>query len=377
MIRIGCRMRQKLEFSAVLLDEAQIGQHRSGKATGRGILEQVGIDRGMTHPARGQGFAEGRNVDKLAAIVVDQHRAFVHARQDIRADEPGIGVAAGLRILLAQADMNTQHIGTISRIEEIRRIDKAFGLYPVPMPGPCVDHHAHAEGLGKFGHLPADIAVADDRDRLAFELFGREIAQLPAGVEGAARHPVVKQVHREIRQHFQDRLHHHLRRGAAVDAGRIHQHGRTAFAAAAAPGVRTHIAGAGADADAGERKDGFGGQEGRGGNDGIIASIAGDFDQLFAGAEVRLIEEMHAARFESGLVAKRSRMKAAALGFDMRTHLRRVGLSVGVEAQADQIADQHGVGALRIDRFNGAGVGICDHVGFLRARAESCWSGRL
>ena len=95
----------------------------------------------------------------------------------------------------------------------------------------------HAEGARKLGNLAADIAIADDGDRLAFQLFGRKIAQVPAGIEHAARDTVVKRIDRYIGQHFQDRLHHHLRGGAAVDARRVHQHRRAALAASAAPGA--------------------------------------------------------------------------------------------------------------------------------------------
>lgn len=184
--------------------------------------------------------------------------------------------------------MDAQHIRAISRFDEIWRKDKALGFDPVAVPWPCMDHHAHAEGAGELGDLAANIAVADDRNRLAFELFGGEIAQFPAGVEIAARHPLVKQVDREIREHFQDRLHHHLRRGAAVDAGRVHQHCRAALTAAAAPGARLHIAGACADPHAGQRKVSFCGEESRRGDDGVVASITRGFGQFLAGAEVRL-----------------------------------------------------------------------------------------
>lgn len=362
MIRISRCMRQKFKLAGVLPDEIEIRQHRAGETAGRGIAEQVGVDGRMAHPAGRQGVIESLNVDKLAAIIIDQHRATVHAAQDISADKAGIGVAAGMRVLLAQTDMNAEHIGAFSRIAEVWREGKALGFHPVPVPRACVDHHAHAEGAGELGDLATDIAVTDDRDRLAFELLGWEIAQFPAGVEGTARHPLMKRVDREVRQHFQDRLHHHLRRGTAVDARRVHQHRGAALAAAATPGARAHIAGAGTDPHAGQRKDGFRGKESRGGDDGVIAPVAGGFDQLFAGAEVRLVKKMHSAMLKTRFVAKRGQMEAATLGLDVGAHCALVGLAVRAEAQADQIANQHGVGALRIDWVRGLCIGVRCHV---------------
>ena len=77
-----------------------------------------------------------------------------------------------------------------------------------------------------------------------------------------------------------------------------------------------------------------------------------------------LVKEMHPALFEIRLVAERSRVKAAALGFDMRAHFARVRLTVWSEAQADQIADQHGVDGLRIDLIGCVQICLCirDHV---------------
>ena len=60
----------------------------------------------MAHPPRIQGITKGRDVDKFTAIIVDQHRALVEARQHLRADESCIGIASGLRILLAEPDMD-------------------------------------------------------------------------------------------------------------------------------------------------------------------------------------------------------------------------------------------------------------------------------
>ena len=80
--------------------------------------------------------------------------------------------------------VQAHHVGLGQQlVEGVGGLDVAVAQ----LVGVVVVDHAHAHGLGQHGELGADVAVADDAERLAAHLVGADRALVPA----AARAPTV------------------------------------------------------------------------------------------------------------------------------------------------------------------------------------------
>ena len=91
------------------------------------------------------------------------------------------------RVRLASIHMKRDHIGLFQQfVERVATVGVAHGelLFNV------VEQHAHAKRLGDDGKLGADVAVADDAERLASDLMGaggRTYPTCRASYDGCAR----------------------------------------------------------------------------------------------------------------------------------------------------------------------------------------------
>ena len=73
--------------------------------------------------------------------------------------------------------MQAHHVGLGQQVvEAVGRLDIAVAQ----LVGVVVVDHAHADRLGEHGKLAADVAVADDAERLAAHLIGADGALVPA-----------------------------------------------------------------------------------------------------------------------------------------------------------------------------------------------------
>ena len=114
---------------------------------------------------------------------IDENRILLHMGELVLTEETGIGLAA--------IDMQSDHIGLLEQlVQRGATVSIAHGklLFDV------VEHHTHAKRLGDDGKLGADIAVADDTERLASHLVGAGSGLIPhamlhvMGVRGNAAH---------------------------------------------------------------------------------------------------------------------------------------------------------------------------------------------
>ena len=120
-----------------------------------------------------QGAGQRVEIDHGAAAVVDQERARLHRAQLLLADHAG-----GLRRLgHMQAD-------DVALRQQLLQLLDRLGIAMAELVGAVVKDHAHANGFGERRELRADIAVADDAERLAADLVAAGRRLVPAAVMG-------------------------------------------------------------------------------------------------------------------------------------------------------------------------------------------------
>ena len=249
--------------------------------------------------------------------------------------------------------MDGNDVGAGGRLDGRCRVTEALGFNPAAMPLAGIDHRAHAEGVGKARDLAANIAVAKHSDEPAFQLPGREILQVAARIETAGHGAFVQQVERQIRQEAQDRLHHHLRGGAAVDAGRVHQRRRAAGTRSAAPGAGVHVARARPDPNAALGENGVCRHDGRRSDHRVVQAITRFGDEVFGGVQVRPVNEVDTATADVSSDDAVAIVERAAGLLDVSAHLGAVRPAVRPRPQAHQVADEDPVGPAGVSVIHG------------------------
>src|SRR5690606_3306881 len=140
---------------------------------GRLGLNREDVDRGAAQPPGIERFAERLDVDDPAPGEVDQHRTVLHQREPPGADQLfGVG---------ALRHMEGDDVGFGEQFVE--RAGRP-GVAQRQTGDHIVEDDAHADGLGEQAGLRADLAVADDAERLAANFVGAGRVLQPAATAG-------------------------------------------------------------------------------------------------------------------------------------------------------------------------------------------------
>ncbi|CUN48270.1 Uncharacterised protein [Bifidobacterium adolescentis] len=189
-----------------------------------------------------------RRAGQMAGIQMLLQRVQIRHETTGQVDEDGILLhmlelvfAEESRVRLASIHMKRDHIGLFQQfVERVATVGVAHGelLFNV------VEQHAHAKRLGDDGKLGADVAVADDAERLASDLMGAGGGLIPhavlhmMGVRGNAAHQA------------DDVADHQLHHGTGIRIRRV-EDGDAVLARV----FEIHLVGANAEAaDRGERR---------------------------------------------------------------------------------------------------------------------------
>ena len=132
-------------------------------------LGGIDIDGGACEVAGLEARGERLEVDDVAAREVEEVRARLHLAQLALADE--------MRVLAAAVDMEADDIGLREEFAEVLRAPRVAERHDL---GDVVVEDLHAHRLGEHRELRADVAVADDAERLAADLAAALRALAPA-----------------------------------------------------------------------------------------------------------------------------------------------------------------------------------------------------
>ena len=152
-----------------------VGEAEQRALPGRLDLEHV--ERGARHLPRLQGCRQRPLVDQAAARAVDDAHAL-----------PGLGESGGVDDVLRLVGERGMQRDEVGAAQEPIEIDLADADLDRPLLGEerVVGQHLHLEADGAVGDDRADVAAADDAQRLAEHLNAHEARLLPlAGLGGA------------------------------------------------------------------------------------------------------------------------------------------------------------------------------------------------
>ena len=204
-------------------------------------LAREHVDGGAGEVAGAQRVGQRREIDDGAAAVVDQVGAPLHGGEFGRTHHAG-----GLRrVGHVEAD-------DIAGGEQGAEAAGGFGVAVAELVGAVMIEDAHAEGFGEGGELGADVAVADDAERLAAHFAGADGGFDPsAGMGGVGAGKDLAHEHDDLADdEFGD--------GAGVAEGRV-EHGQ----AGVAGGGEVDLVGADGEASDGEQAAAGRGEGGR------------------------------------------------------------------------------------------------------------------
>ena len=162
------------------------------------------IDRRAAQSSFAQGRRQRLEIDDSAPAVVDEIGAGFHPRDLGRTDH----VVSRRRLRDVEAD-------DVALLQQfVERLDR-LGIAVPQLVGEIVEDHLHAHGFGEIRQLRADIAVADDAQRLAANLKTVVGGLVPAAVmrrDGAGDDPP---------QQHDDLADHQFGDGTGVREGRV------------------------------------------------------------------------------------------------------------------------------------------------------------
>ena len=250
------------------------------------------VDGGAGDMAGSQRLAQRRLIDQFAAGAVDQPHAFFHQRQRF-----GIDDVAGL---VGQRRVQRDEIGAAPQFVEL-------DFFDAEMDGALggqiriVGDHFHLQADGAVGDDRADIAAADDAERLGENLDAQKFVLFPFA--GARRGVGFGNLARQ-RQHQGDGV---LGGGDRIAERRVHHDD-------AAGGRRRNVDVVDADAGAADHLQAFrllqhfGGDFGRGADGEPVEAVDGGGELVLVLAEIGLEIDLDAAVLEDRHSGRRQRV---------------------------------------------------------------------